>query len=267
MSPILTASLTALGGLLAGLGCGAVALHWQYERLGEARRQIAAANRRADHAEFLALHDDTTGIPNRRAFLAACDQALATGKPTGVVLLDLDNFKTVNDTYSHEHGNDVLTTIGLRLTDLGAPVVLGARLSGDEFALLIAGDHAQTRASAHAATAISGQPIPIAGTLDIAIRASVGYAHATDASTTRELLHAADLAMYEAKRSGTGVTDTTAPHLPPRTRCRDARHHPDLPATDTPEGQSEASMPADGPTSPDRSSDQGVCRFRETGDQ
>ncbi|MFI7543784.1 GGDEF domain-containing protein [Actinoplanes sp. NPDC049599] len=234
MSSILTAFLTALGGLLAGLACGAVALHRQYEQLTEARRQTAAANRRADHAEFLALHDDTTGIPNRRAFLAACDRALATGEPTGVILLDLDNFKKVNDTYSHEHGNDVLTTVGLRLTDLGAPVALVARLSGDEFALLVTGDHEQTRACAHtAATAISGQPIPIVGTHDIAIRASVGYAHATDAGTARELLHAADLAMYEAKRSGTGVTDTTPPQLPPRTRCRDARHQPHSHATDT----------------------------------
>jgi diguanylate cyclase (GGDEF)-like protein len=234
VSPILTASLTALGGLLAGLGCGAVALHRLYERLADARRQTAAANRRADHAEFLALHDDTTGIPNRRAFLAACDRALATGEPTGVILLDLDNFKKVNDTYSHDHGNDVLTTVGLRLADLGAPVLLTARLSGDEFALLIAGDPEQTRACAHtAATAISGQPIPIAGTHDIAIRASVGYAHADDAGTARALLHAADLSMYEAKRSGTGVTDTTASHLPPRTRCRDARHQPHSPATDT----------------------------------
>jgi diguanylate cyclase (GGDEF)-like protein len=233
VSPNLTAFLAAVGGLLAGLACGAVALHRQYEQLTDARRQTAAANRRASDAEFLALHDDTTGIPNRRAFLAACDRALATGEPTGVVLLDLDNFKTVNDTYSHEHGNDVLTTVGLRLTDLPAPVLLAARLSGDEFALLIAGDLEQTRACAHAAaTAISGQPIPIVGTLDLAIRASVGYAHATDTSTARELLHAADLAMYEAKRSGTGVTDTTPPHLPARTRCRDAHPQPHSPATD-----------------------------------
>jgi diguanylate cyclase (GGDEF)-like protein len=234
VSPNLTEILTALSGLLAGLACGAVALHWQHDSLLDARRRTADANRRADRAEHLALHDDTTGIPNRRAFLAACDRALAGGQPTGVVLLDLDNFKEVNDTYSHDHGNEVLTTVGLRLAHLREPVLLAARLSGDEFALLIAGDHEQTRACAHAAaTAVSGQPIPIAGTQDIAMRASVGYAFATAGSTSRELLHHADLAMYEAKRSGTGVTDTTPPHLPPRRRCRDARHQPHNPATDT----------------------------------
>jgi diguanylate cyclase (GGDEF)-like protein len=234
VSPTLTAFLTALGGLLAGLGCGAVALHRQYERLVDARRRTAAANRRAERAEHLALHDDTTGIANRRAFLAACDRALATGRPAGVVLLDLDNFKKVNDTYSHDHGNEVLTTVGLRLADLSEPVLLAAWLSGDEFALLISGDHEQTRTCAHAAaTAVSGQPIPIAGTHDIAMRASVGYALASDGSTARELLHAADLAMYQAKRRGTGITDTTPPHPPSLIRCRDARHQPHSPATDT----------------------------------
>jgi diguanylate cyclase (GGDEF)-like protein len=200
----------------------------------DARRRTAAANRRADSAEHLALHDDTTGIPNRRAFLTALDRALAAGRPTGVVLLDLDNFKAVNDTYSHEHGNEVLTAVGLRLADLSDPVLLAARLSGDEFALLIAGDHEQTRACAHAAlAAVSSQPIPIAGTQNVAMRASVGYALATDGRTAGELLHDADLAMYEAKRSGTGVTGDAASPLPPRTRCRDARHQPHHRATDT----------------------------------
>ena len=232
MSLTLTAILTALGGLIAGLACGAVALHWQYERLLAARRRTAAALRRADDAEYLALHDDTTGIPNRRAFLTALDRALTTGEPTGVVLLDLDDFKTVNDTYSHDHGNEVLTTVGLRLADLPAPVVLAARLSGDEFALLIAGHREQTRAGAFAAAkAVSGPPIPIAGTGEIGMRASVGYAQAgDDGDTARALLHHADLAMYEAKRAKAAVTDATPAHLPPHTRCRDA-HHSNNPAT------------------------------------
>jgi diguanylate cyclase (GGDEF)-like protein len=234
VSPDLTPSLTALGGLLAGLACGAVALRWQYERLVDARRQSAAANQRAEDAEYLATHDDTTGIPNRLAFRTALERALSCGEATGVVLLDLDNFKAVNDTYSHDCGDEVLTTVGRRLTILSEPVQLAARLSGDEFALLIAGDHEQTRACAHAAfTAISGRPIPIAGTQGLAMRVSVGYALATTGSTARGLLHDADLAMYEAKHSGTGVTDTTPAHLPPRTRCHDARHQPHHPATDT----------------------------------
>jgi diguanylate cyclase (GGDEF)-like protein len=225
VSPILTAILTTLGGLLAGLACGVVALHAQSERLLDARRQTTAARRRAVNAEHLALHDDTTGIPNRRAFLAALDRALADGLPIGVVLLDLDAFKMVNDTYGHDHGNKVLTTVGLRLADLPAPVRLAARLSGDEFALLISGGHEQTRASAHAAeTAISGQPIPIACTRETAIRASVGYAVAVPASTSRDLLHLADLAMYEAKRRRAGIADPAPHRLPPQTRRRDARH-------------------------------------------
>jgi diguanylate cyclase (GGDEF)-like protein len=233
VSPILTAILTALGGLIAGLACGAVALHWQYERLLAAHQRTAAALRRADDAEYLALHDDTTGIANRRAFLTALDRALADGEPTGVVLLDLDDFKTVNDTYGHDHGNEVLTTVGLRLADLPAPVLLAARLSGDEFALLIAGHREQTRACAFAAaTAVSCQPILIAGTAEIGMRASVGYAQAgDDGDTARALLHHADLAMYATKREKAGVTDDTPAHLPPRTRCRDTPHHSNNRAT------------------------------------
>lgn len=233
MSPILTAILTALGGLIAGLACGAVALHSQYERLLDARRRTAAVLRRADDAEYLALHDDTTGIANRRAFLTALDRALTGGEPTGVVLLDLDDFKTVNDTYSHDHGNEVLTTVGLRLADLPAPVVLAARLSGDEFALLIAGHREQTRAGAFAAAkTVSSPPIPIAGTAEIGLRASVGYAQAgDDGDTARALLHHADLAMYAAKRDKGAGTDATPAPLPPHTRCRDAHHHWNNPST------------------------------------
>lgn len=225
MSPVLTTVLTALGALIVGLACGAVALHRQYQRLLNARRRTAAALRCAADAEYLALHDDTTGISNRRAFLTALDRALADGSPTGVVLLDLDDFKTVNDTFSHDHGNEVLTTVGLRLADLPAPVSLAARLSGDEFALLISGGRDQTHACAlAAATAVSGQPIPIAGTAEITMRASVGYAQAGQGVTARALLHHADLAMYEAKRAKAGVTHATPRHLPPHTRCRDAHH-------------------------------------------
>jgi diguanylate cyclase (GGDEF)-like protein len=234
VSPILAAILTALGGLIIGLACGAVALHWQYERLLDARRRTAAALRRAVDAEYLALHDDTTGIPNRRAFLTALDRVLTDGGPAGVVLLDLDDFKTVNDTYSHDHGNEVLTAVGLRLAGLPSPVVLAARLSGDEFALLIAGNGEQTRTCAHAAAkAISGQPIPIAGTHEIAMRASVGYALADHQSTARALLHQADLAMYQAKPHRPGAADITPPQLPSGTRCRDARRQTSNPATDT----------------------------------
>ena len=142
-----------------------------------------------------------------------------------MVLLDLDHFKTVNDTFGHECGNDLLTTVGLRLADLPAPVGFVARLSGDEFALLIDGDTNQTRGSARAAwRAISAQRMPVTDRDEIPVRVSVGYATATAGQPARDLLHHADLAMYHAKRAGTGVyhppaAENTTPR--PHTRCRD----------------------------------------------
>ena len=226
MSPLWTMIFTALGGVLAGFALTGALLYRQLNQLDAARRQIAAEQRRAATAERLARRDDTTGLPNRRAFLEHLEQALAADVDVGVVMLDLDDFKTVNDTFSHEIGNDLLTAVGLRLADLRPPVQLAARLSGDEFALLVAGDEEQTRACARAAwRAITSTPIPIADRTDWRINASVGYT--TDGATPRDLLRHADAAMYQAKQAGGGVCDRTAatevwPKPPERGRCRDA---------------------------------------------
>jgi diguanylate cyclase (GGDEF)-like protein len=225
VSPILTSILTALGGVLAGFACAGAVLYWQKQQLDLARWHAAAAEQIADHWQRLAHHDDTTGLPNRRAFLAHLDQALTTGAATGVVLLDLDDFKTVNDTFGHESGNDLLTAVGLRLADLPAPVSFVARLSGDEFALLIDGDTTQTEACARAAwRAVTAHRLPVTDRNEIAVRVSVGYATATTHRSARDLLHEADLTMYHAKRAGTGVYHPAAAGhtaVPPHTRCRD----------------------------------------------
>jgi diguanylate cyclase (GGDEF)-like protein len=225
VSPILTSILTALGGVLAGFACAGALLYWQQQQLNLARRYAAVAEELAARAEQLASRDDTTGLPNRRAFLAELQEALAAGAATGVVLLDLDDFKTVNDTFGHECGNDLLTAVGLRLADLPTPVRLVARLSGDEFALLIDGDTDQTLRSARAAwQVITVRPLPVTDRHEIPVRVSVGYATATAHRSARDLLHQADLAMYHAKRAGTGVYHPSAAEnttAPPHTRCRD----------------------------------------------
>jgi diguanylate cyclase len=227
VSTLLTSILTALGGVLAGLACAGALLHHQQQQLHLARRRAAAAEQRAARAEQLAHRDDTTGLPNRRAFLDQLRQALTAGAATGVVLLDLDDFKTVNDTYGHECGNDLLAGVGLRLADLPPPVRFVARLSGDEFALLVGGDTDQTRAAARAAwRAVAAHPVPVTDKHAIPVRASVGYAIATGHQPARTVLNEADLAMYHAKQTGTGVYNPSIPQdttLPPRTRYRDLR--------------------------------------------
>ena len=212
MSPIWSAIVTAAGGVLAGLALAGGLLWHQHQALVQARHD--------------ATHDDTTGLPNRRALLAALNRALTHSRPCGLVLLDLDDFKTINDTLGHETGNDLLTAVGRRLARLPAPVTLAARLSGDEFALLVHGD-ADTVATAarHAWQAISTHRIT-AGPHDILVRASAGYAAARLGLGVRDLLHHADQAMYAAKTSPNGVaaySTTAAEDRRPGRRCRDRR--------------------------------------------
>ncbi|MEU4591384.1 GGDEF domain-containing protein [Micromonospora aurantiaca (nom. illeg.)] len=213
MSPILTSIVTAAGGVLAGLALAAALLWRQHQALTRAR--------------YAADHDDTTGLPNRRALLAALTRATRADAPFGLVLLDLDGFKAVNDTFGHEAGNDVLTEVGRRLTALRGPVRLAARLSGDEFALLVDGGPDDVAAAARAAwRAVGRHPVDL-GNHALAVRASVGYATAALGVGPRTLLHQADTAMYQAKRNGASVYGATAGtgHTgpPPGTRLRDLR--------------------------------------------
>ncbi|MFJ6167234.1 diguanylate cyclase domain-containing protein [Micromonospora orduensis] len=196
MSPILTSIVTAAGGILAGLALAAALLWRQQQALTRAR--------------YAADHDDTTGLPNRRALLAALTRATRTDAPFGLVLLDLDGFKTVNDTFGHEAGNDVLTEVGRRLAALPQPVRLAARLSGDEFALLVDGGPDDVAAAARAAwRAVGRHPVDL-GEHAVAVRASVGHTSAALGVGPRTLLHQADTAMYQAKQTSAGVHGATA---------------------------------------------------------
>jgi diguanylate cyclase (GGDEF)-like protein len=209
VSPILQSVVTAGAGVLAGLALHIVLLQSQ-------RRLI-------DRWRDLALRDDTTGLPNRRALLEALHQALRDGHHVGLVVLDLDRFKTINDTFGHEDGNYVLTVVGRRLATLIAPIQIAARLSGDEYALLVIGNAEQTAAAASAAwRAVSRDPIPVRDTY-LRLAASVGHVTAGPGATATQLLRAADMAMYEAKQTGTGIRAATTrrPPLPRNTRYRD----------------------------------------------
>ncbi|MER6758378.1 GGDEF domain-containing protein [Micromonospora echinofusca] len=207
MSQIVHATLTAVGGILAGLALAAAMLWRQQHALRAARHD--------------ATHDDVTGLPNRRLFLAHLRTALENTTPIGVVLLDLNHFKAVNDTLGHEVGNDLLDQVGRRLAGLPTPVRLAARLSGDEFALLVTGDRDDTTAAAHAAwQAIAGNSIRVVNG-DLRVTASVGYTHTHHPNISiRHLLTQADCAMYEAKRDGAGVRGYLH-HRTPTVRSRD----------------------------------------------
>lgn len=153
-----------------------------------------AENERLRH---IARHDDLTGLPNRmylRAYLAA---QLAAGQRPGVLCLDLDGFKPVNDRLGHAAGDRVLTEIGRRLAEFTARHGLfAARPGGDEFVLIVP-DGADV--SSDAVRAVIAAPIALDAEA-VRVSASFGAARATgSADTVDALLARADRALYEAK--------------------------------------------------------------------
>lgn len=155
----------------------------------------------------LATHDSLTGLHNRfscmRALDAALTRALENGRPVGVLFVDLDHFKEVNDAHGHRCGDLALQEIGRRLAGFANPVTTVARISGDEFVFVledIGGDAA--RALAAAVLQRLSMPIQVDGH-QVTIGASIGIAIGSgDEHTPDELLNNADAAMYEAKDNG-----------------------------------------------------------------
>ncbi|MEZ5247013.1 MAG: EAL domain-containing protein [Acidimicrobiales bacterium] len=154
-----------------------------------------------------AFHDHLTGLPNRSLLFDRLTQALAVlqrdGTSVGLLLLDLNQFKEINDTLGHGHGDELLTTIGSRLSNLMREVDTVARLGGDEFAVVIGGaTEADLFEVAHRVADAVKQPVRLGG-IGVEVTASIGGViaptHGTDAEV---LLQRADIAMYDSKRSG-----------------------------------------------------------------
>jgi len=157
-----------------------------------------------------ARHDALTGLPNRRSFEEAVDELTGdrrrAGDTIGIVFVDIDGFKAVNDTLGHAVGDGVLREAGARLVRATRADDLAARLSGDEFAVLVTGPDAAAGAHATAARVEDAfaTPFRVLGR-ELAIRASIGVAVSdADLGGAADILRHADLAMYEAKAKGGG---------------------------------------------------------------
>lgn len=159
-----------------------------------------------DQLAYQASHDSLTGLANRSLFSERMKLLVDSphDEPIGVALIDLDDFKTVNDTFGHHVGDGLLTAIAERLTRSVRPQDLVARLGGDEFAVLFESIEPD-RVSAVAERMLSNlsEPIMVDGH-DLEVAASVGYADARQHDDCQQLLRNADIAMYAAKQSGKG---------------------------------------------------------------
>jgi diguanylate cyclase (GGDEF)-like protein len=176
--------------------------------LQRVRRQLY---RQREEALRDSLHDPLTGLANRTLLAERFDAALGRGhgedSRTGLLLLDLDRFKEINDTLGHHYGDQLLTQIGPRVQGILRPEDTIARLGGDEFAVLlpdVAGLDGAMLVAEKIRYALTA-PFTVER-LDLAVEASIGVVvsgdHGDDAST---LLQHADIAMYVAKKQNIGV--------------------------------------------------------------
>jgi diguanylate cyclase (GGDEF)-like protein len=146
-------------------------------------------------------HDALTGLPNRTVLARRIAAVLAAGPPAfSVALIDLDDFKAINDDLGHAVGDALLTAVADRIAAQLPAGGVAARLGGDEYALLLPGDQAATLA----AIAVQLRRSVHAAGHELVVEASIGVAEAVPGDTADELLRRADVAMYEAKRQGKG---------------------------------------------------------------
>jgi diguanylate cyclase (GGDEF)-like protein/PAS domain S-box-containing protein len=181
-------------------------------------RDITDRKRLEAELERQALHDPLTGLGNRILLQSRLEVATARrgpGNDVAVLLVDLDSFKEINDTWGHAVGDDVLRIVATRLRALARPSDTVARTGGDEFVLLCPEtDRAAAIAIGHRIVTGLGAPLS-SGSITVRLGASVGVAHHRGGAADPDaMLIAADHAMYAAKRNGRGGVDV-APEVGP----------------------------------------------------
>ena len=187
------------------------------------RDERDAAGQGRQRAEFVgvalahsATHDALTDLPNREQFLASVRTALAEPDQSGigVLILDIDRFKSVNDALGHASGDRMLVEVARRLDSwaqhcvpaASVPVLTVARMGGDAFGALLTAPSNEAFAAASRLLRVFDDPFTVDGRA-LAVTVSVGLAHAdahaaAEGASAEELLHSADVAMHEAKADG-----------------------------------------------------------------
>ena len=184
--------------------------------VGLLERDVAARRALEAKLSYQAFHDPLTGLANRRRFVDAAEAALSDRRAAGSIaalFLDLDDFKTVNDSLGHAAGDELLSAVGERIRSVLRAGDLAARLGGDEFGVLLAGvpDVSYAADVSSRLLAALDEPFHLADT-DVTVGASIGIAIDTPAMTSvDQLLGDADVAMYQAKAMGKGRHQVFSP--------------------------------------------------------
>jgi diguanylate cyclase (GGDEF)-like protein len=166
---------------------------------------VEELRRSQDRLAYHATHDHLTSLANRALLEQRIREAIDGGHPKGpcLALVDLDDFKDINDRLGHAVGDAVLAVVGGRLQACVRPADTVARLGGDEFALLLTGTSAQDANLLDRLAAAFREPIR-AGGYDLLVTASIGLVSGDATVEPSELLRRADVAMYASKEAGKG---------------------------------------------------------------
>lgn len=170
----------------------------------ELTAQLEEIEAQKEYINFLAYHDALTGLPNRRSFIELLNDRINSGCVGAVILLDIDDFKGINDTRGHAFGDRVLESIAARLQTIGGSKLFVSRFGGDEFLVLLECDsnHDELKHSLDDICRQFESKFKI-DDLDVEISFSMGislFPH--DSSDVNKLIMKADIAMYSVKATG-----------------------------------------------------------------
>ncbi|MDH3730496.1 MAG: diguanylate cyclase, partial [Acidimicrobiia bacterium] len=185
---------------------------------GQLADSLAQLTELKDELKHQALHDSLTKLANRSLFTERLEQALArcrqSGRAMAVLFLDLDDFKTVNDSLGHEAGDHLLQAVAQRIKAATRPEDTVARFGGDEFAILVEDLASDQHAVDAAERIVNTLAVPFRlGDRDLSSQASIGVTITHGDSEPEQILRDADVAMYAAKRNRKGTFRVFEAHM------------------------------------------------------
>lgn len=223
----ITGSRISQAELLTAIAVAILVFFRQYLVLNDNMRLLGDLAQAQEELRFQAWHDGLTGLPNRRSFHRGLDAALHRRQSSGshviVLMVDVDGFKHINDTYGHQVGDDLLLDLAQRLRGVLRDQDAVARIGGDEFAVVIEGDAREPEAvsslvesTARRLVAAGGRGTTVQGhrlRVGISIGGTSTALQRSAQVTGAELVREADVALYTAKGRGRGQAVIFDPSL------------------------------------------------------